>query len=523
MGNYLKSISSSVFIIFVSLFLVQCAGGTPWSHSGSSANPPADLLKEKEVIASNNTGDLWIAEDGRVLTKQDFVEYPVPSQNDSTAGNNDYVTRQQIPTPSATMQNGVEQTAYVKSYVQEGEITQGNVIPYTDIKKLDKIKVAILLPLSGRHEAIGQSLLNAAQMALFDVAGNYFELIPRDTKGTVEGAKEAASTAIQNGASFILGPLFADNARAIKPLIREANIKMITFSTDWKLAGYDTYVMGFMPFDQVRRVMLFAATQGHVNQALLAPYSPYGNAVSETFKQVARYYPQVKTTMIERYRLGDENFNDLVRKFTSYDDRVNNLHDAIADLEMIPESQRTDFDINELARLKIQHTEGELPFDSILLPIGGTEIRELTSILKYYDVDLNKARFLGTGLWDTPAVYSEVSMQGSWFAAPAPDKRAKFEKEYQEIYGQKPPRLASLGYDATALVAVLSRQSYTRGRESLFSTTSLTNPNGFAGIDGIFRFARNGLVERGLAVLEVTPSGPKVVSPAPTTFQSGNF
>ena len=515
MSNYLKSICSSIFIIFVSLFLVQCGGGMPWSHSNSSANPPADLLKEKEVIASNNTGDLRIAEDGRVLTKQDFIEYPNDMHSVSMRSTQqEYVTRESIPTPSAEN---------FKSYIQEGEVTQGTVVPYTDTKKQGKIKVAILLPLSGQHEKIGQSLLNAAQMALFDVAGHYFELIPRDTKGTIEGAQQAASTAIQNGASFILGPLFADNARAIKPIARSANVKMITFSTDWKLANSDTYVMGFMPFDQVRRVMLFAASQGHIKQALLAPYSPYGNAVSETFKQVSKYYPQVQTTMIERYRLGDENFNDLIRKFTSYDDRVNNLHEAITDLEMIPEAQRTDFDINELARLKIQHTEGDIPFDSILLPIGGTEIRELTSILKYYDVDLNKARFLGTGLWDTPSVYNEVSMQGAWFAAPAPDKRVKFEREYRDIYGETPPRLASLGYDATALLAVLSRQSFTRGPESLFSTESLTNPNGFAGIDGIFRFSRNGLVERGLAVLEVTQKGPKVVSPAPATFQSGTF
>lgn len=505
MGNFIRSITSAFVAVFLSFFLIQCGGNIPWVKQANSTTPPANLLKEKEVLASIDQNQLWIAEDGRVLTENDFLDQELTTQSPKPEIEIDVQTLQQAPN--------------VKSYMQEGMITQGNVIPYKQTMSPTKIKVAILLPLSGQHKNVGQAILNASQMALFDVAGQYFELMPRDTKGTIEGAKQAAYDVVENGANLVLGPLFAENARAVKSITQSADINMITFSTDWTIAGSGAYVMGFTPFDQVRRVMLYAASQGHSKQAILAPYSPYGNTVTETFKQVSRHYPSIEPSMIERYRLGDENFNDLIRKFTSYDSRVDTLEEMIADLEMIPENMRTEHDINELARLKIQNTEGDLPFDAIMLPIGGTEIKEISSILKYYDVDLQKARFLGTGLWDTESVYNEVSMQGSWFAAPAPENRLSFEQQYKRTYGNKPPRIASLGYDATALASVLARQSFTKGKDFIFNTESITNPNGFAGIDGIFRFGRNGLIERGLAVLEITGNKPRVVSPAPTTFQ----
>ena len=105
---------------------------------------------------------------------------------------------------------------------------------------------------------------------------------------------------------------------------------------------------------------------------------------------------------------------------------------------------------------------------------------------------------------------------GGWFSAPDPDMRADFEKRYQENYGAAPLRLSSLAYDATALAAVLARSA--TDPASVYTPQAITNPRGFAGIDGIFRFRPDGLSERGLAVLELRSGSPKVVDPAPTAF-----
>jgi hypothetical protein len=123
-------------------------------------------------------------------------------------------------------------------------------------------------------------------------------------------------------------------------------------------------------------------------------------------------------------------------------------------------------------------------------------------------------RLLGTGLWDEPDLGREPALVGGWFAAPPPEARAEFEKRFQELYKRRPPRLATLGYDAGALAALLARSE---GAD--FSPATIANPSGYAGMDGIFRFLPSGLVQRGLAVLEVQKTGTVTVSPAPETFQ----
>ena len=125
-------------------------------------------------------------------------------------------------------------------------------------------------------------------------------------------------------------------------------------------------------------------------------------------------------------------------------------------------------------------------------------------------------QLLGSGLWDVPDIGSEPALVGGWFAASPPEARQTLcEQRYHATYGHDPPRLASLGYDAAALAAVLAQAD---GGEP-FSQQAILNPNGFTGVDGLFRFTPGGLVQRGLAVLEVEPQGDVVVSPAPHSFQ----
>ena len=155
-------------------------------------------------------------------------------------------------------------------------------------------------------------------------------------------------------------------------------------------------------------------------------------------------------------------------------------------------------------------------YDALILPEGGARLRTLAPLLPYYDVDPDKIRFVGTGLWDEPGLGSEPALDNGWYAAPPPAARAEFDKRFQDLYRHPAPRLATLAYDATALAAVLAHGE--NGGD--FSAAALTNPSGFAGVDGIFRLLPDGLVQRGLAVLEVHREGNKVIDQAPETFQA---
>lgn len=147
-------------------------------------------------------------------------------------------------------------------------------------------------------------------------------------------------------------------------------------------------------------------------------------------------------------------------------------------------------------------------------------LRSLGPILTINGVDPRKIQLLGTGLWDDPAVAKETSLMGGWYAVPPQDQRSNFITRYQQLYGSKPPRIASLAYDAVALSATLA--DGTPGKR--YTRVAIADPNGFAGIDGIFRFRSDGMTERGLAVMEVSNGGQlSVISPAANTFQSQGF
>jgi len=157
--------------------------------------------------------------------------------------------------------------------------------------------------------------------------------------------------------------------------------------------------------------------------------------------------------------------------------------------------------------------------DAILIAQGGGVLRAIAPSLAFNGLDTTKVKLLGTGLWDDPAITKEQSLEGGWFAAPEPDADGAFTDKYKSIYGAAPPQLASLAYDAISLVALLAKgQPYHR-----FTPAALMDPNGFAGVDGIFRFNTDGTSERGLAILEVEADGFHVVNPAPKTFQARSF
>jgi ABC-type branched-subunit amino acid transport system substrate-binding protein len=154
-------------------------------------------------------------------------------------------------------------------------------------------------------------------------------------------------------------------------------------------------------------------------------------------------------------------------------------------------------------------------FDALLLPEGGARLKQIAAQVRAAGGNAKPVQLLGSGLWDTPEIGGDPALVGGWFASSPPEARQEFERRYNATYGHNPPRLASLGYDAAALAAVLARGQ----AGEPFSQQAILNPSGFTGVDGLFRFTPNGLVQRGLAVLQVEPQGASVVSPAPQSFQ----
>ncbi len=354
------------------------------------------------------------------------------------------------------------------------------------------VRVAILLPLSGPNAKLGESMLNAAQMALFDVGGDSFELMPKDTMGTPDGARNAAHAAVRDGAALVLGPVFSPSVKAARQVTQSANINMIAFSTDWTLANYRTFLIGFLPFDQVERVTRYASRSGFRRIGVLSPEDSYGNAVVSAYRAISRD-AGVVNSRVERFSPDGKDISIIIRKFSDYD-----------------------------ARQSAQDKHGP-PFDAVLMPVGSTMARQLSSFLNHYDLPPDQVKRLGTGLMDDISLATDKSLAGAWFAAPSPKTRGKFERRFKNTYGVGPLRISSLAYDATALAAILARAGVTQTGKPAFDQRSISNPNGFSGVDGIFRFRSDGIVERGLAVLEYRNGAIVEIDPAPRTFQRSGY
>jgi len=354
-------------------------------------------------------------------------------------------------------------------------------------------KVALLLPLSGANAQLGQAIFDAAQLALFEAGADRLTLLPRDTGGSAAGAASAAHAVIAEGVHLILGPLLAPEVEAVKSIARDAHVNVIAFSTVTSLAGGNVFLMGFLPRQEVIRAVSYARQRGLRRFAALAPNSPYGHLTADALQEAI------------------SSSGGTAKKVEFFDP------DAA---DPAPAVQRLMSGGPGLGDGALPAAAGPVPaFDALLLPEGGAQLRLIARAVRAPGAEAQPVQLLGSGLWDTPDIGNEPALVGGWFAASPPEARQEFEERFSATYGHRAPRLASLGYDAAALAAVLARAA---GGEA-FSQQAILNPNGFTGVDGLFRFTSNGLVQRGLAVLEVEPQGAVVISPAPQSFQDVAF
>ncbi len=339
-----------------------------------------------------------------------------------------------------------------------------------------QVKAGLILPLSASSNAglAGQAMRNAAEMALAEFNAPNIQLLVKDDGGTAEGARQGAQQALDEGAEIILGPLFAQSVSIVGQVARARNIPIIAFSTDTNVASRGVYLLSFLPESDVRRIVQYAASTGKRSYAALIPDNPYGTVVEAAFNQdVARHGGQV--VALQRY-----------------------AHDKAA-----------------MAGPAKSVAQAGARVDAIFIPDGGDAVPDVVQALAASGVNTKKIQLLGTGLWDDPRIFSAPGLDGGWYAAPDPAGFRAFAARYRARYKQEPVRTATLAYDAVALIAALVKTQQPAQR---FSAEVLTNPSGFSGIDGLFRFRPDGTNERGLAVMRVTPSGAEVIAPAPKSF-----
>ena len=400
-------------------------------------------------------------------------------------------------------------------------IAWGGLLTPTMTHASDKIKVAMLVPLTGEVGQIGRDFLDAAQIALFDVSSIKIELRPYDTKGTKEGARLAAENAIKDKVHVILGPFLSRNMASVKSAIGWRGIPMLSFSNNvkalWSVGGTNTWVTGFLPRQQLRDLLTYAVSMGRTNLAVYSPNNAYGRLIVELTESIATELG-ITVTVARTYDPTQTDFAEEIKELSNYNQRYGQYKTMLSELRELYKSPDHQTPALE-KRIEWLEKHPELPqpeFDMILIPaLSEIVLRAIVAQLAFYEVDTKQIKVLGLQSWDDFAsISAEPSLEGAWFVAPDRVEREKFAYRFKSAHGREPHRLASLGWDAMALVSVMGARNGIQG----LSKETLTNVYGFQGVDGIFRLLPNGLVERPEAIYQVIPRGVKMIKPAPLKF-----
>ena len=397
----------------------------------------------------------------------------------------------------------------------EGGISDSN----TEISEVnfggdDKFRVGVLLPLSGTAAKQGQGLKNATMIALEDVRNPRLILQYYDTKGTPEGARVAVTNAINQNARLIIGPLKSSSVQAISEETRSHDIPVIAFSTMSNVLQPEVYTLGLMVEEQVDRIITYTAQNGRSRFALLVPDNNTGVAVARAAVKSAQKNG-VSITRIGFYTPGTTDFSSITRKLSDYDARTSRLQRFKSSLRnKISQGDATAGKV--LERLNKTDTLGEVDFDTVLIPESGASLKAAVSMFGYYDVYAPQVKFIGTSVWENTVLNKESTMRGSWFPALSRSHSDYFIEKYTSIFGERPSSLYSMGYDAVALASALSQ------KPSEDMNLSITDMDGYVGINGAFRLLANGQNQHSLDIVEIRPDGNFIIDEAPKQFSTAS-
>jgi ABC-type branched-subunit amino acid transport system substrate-binding protein len=330
-------------------------------------------------------------------------------------------------------------------------------------------------------------------MALFDTGANDLALAAYDSGDSTATAAEAYRKARTAGVALVLGPLFGTSATALAPLVAQGGANVVSFSNDEAAAQRGVWVMGIAAPPQVRRVVDHAIDAGIKRFATFAPQTAYGEQMARTLES----HVAVRGGTVVAAELYDANSNDLTA--------------SARRLASETQAKGVGGGGSGAAGPGGSGSDSKL---AILVPVAPPRVSSVLASLVAAGLDKDAVQFIGTGVWDVQGIGADTMLRGAWYAAPDPARRADFERRFTSTYGRPPHRLATLAYDGVALAGHLARLK--PGGD--FSAEALTNPTGWSGVDGIFRFLPDGRSERALAVIEIQAGRNVVVSPAPSSF-----
>ncbi len=438
-------------------------------------------------------------------------------------------TPQSAPTPTRTIATPAENmTPEQRLFTSRQNFERDGAVAIAQSKTR---KIAVLLPFTAEDPAVERlavELFRVLEMGLFDLARNDLVLVLHDTQGTASGAETAMRAAIRDDVDVVIGPLFSSSVAAIGPLAQRAQIPVLALSNDRDVAQAGVWVLGLLPEQALEQMIIYATAHAHTRFAVLLPQTPYGARLEAQIEPLlAQYGGQL--VELQTYPSNAEAMFEPVQKLAHYAYRKSaheqEYNRILAEgRALVPDAGSNEAlkkqlaliaphlanRLDELARVE---TIGEIPYDAVIIPDGGLNLRNVAPLLPYFDIDPKLIKFMGSPLWFDQTLTKEPPLRGAWFPTPHPEGWAFLAEKYEALYGARPARMTSLAYDALSVVAAVSLADAQKMDPEL-----ITSPAGFIGIDGLFRLTPAGLNERSFAIMEIGSKKFKTLAAAPRQF-----
>ncbi len=357
-----------------------------------------------------------------------------------------------------------------------------------------KVQIALFFPFSGKNRELAWHLFNASVLSLFENDLNHnIELVLIDSKDSPHETEKAFKEIIDRKIKIVIGPIFSQSAEAIEKEAKTSGITVISFSNNPNLIGKinnhgGIFLAGLTLESQINQLVNYAIEHDKTNFAIIAPQNQFGILSAETLKTIVL----------------DQDGNFIISELYNQNDK---------DIERATEKAVNSFSIssklaegggNKLNKKTVIKESDRLYTQVIMVPESGKNLFKIAQFVKKYNTSERPIQLIGTNQWDDIATANNADLSGAWFTSPESSKFHNFEQTYYKTYKRFPPRISSIAYDLVAAISTVAEAK--KGHvPTVTDLTNYENPlkNGFDGVDGLFRFLPNGLVQRNLAILEV--------------------
>ena len=366
---------------------------------------------------------------------------------------------------------------------EQGLPAEGFLMP----KKAPGImRIALLVPTSGAHNVLGSELQRGAELALFSLRNRQVELLVFDTAG--DGADMAAREAVQAEADIIVGPLFSDAVVPARQVAAQAGVPMLALSNNTEIADRGSWLLGYMPEQQVDLLLGHALTSGRNKVGIIAASDAFGQRLARhARKRLAQFgiTPEDFVTLSPAQLADEDSLKAAVKTFTGYQPPDDD-EDAPASFELPPPR-----------------------FDAVLFAGSADFALRTAPVLAYYDADPERVLYLGNAQWNQRRILMEPSLQGGLFTSRPTDRDEAFNALWQSAWDGRPGALARLSFDAMAMAAILAGQQRTEWNAALQSGA------GFNGFSGAYRLLPSGGNQRAFEIREISDGVSTVLQAAP--------